>query len=186
MVSHRSLSDSKSPQVSRTLLSILADFNNTKIRIVFTCPLISKASSLFINPLGIIPNASTTISTTVAFMFHKSFSSLARFMYICFFSLSFIFLCGLPRRQSPLFGSSHTHTHTHSHTHTRNRLIGLVGRVFASSPGNPCSIPGRVISKTFKMVLDTFLLNTQQFKVRIKGKVEQSKERSSALPYTSV
>ena len=36
------------------------------------------------------------------------------------------------------------------------------------------------------MVLGTSLLNTQQYKVRIKGKVEQSRERSSALPYTSV
>ena len=36
------------------------------------------------------------------------------------------------------------------------------------------------------MVLDTSLLNTQQYKVRIKGKVEQSREKSSALPYTSV
>ena len=30
------------------------------------------------------------------------------------------------------------------------------------------------------------LLNTQQYKVRIKGKVEQSRERSSTLPYTLV
>ena len=37
-----------------------------------------------------------------------------------------------------------------------------------------------------KMVLDTSLLNTQQYKVRIKGKVEQSWEKSSALPYTSL
>ena len=36
------------------------------------------------------------------------------------------------------------------------------------------------------MVLDTSLLNTQQYKVRIEGKVEQSRERSSAHPYTSV
>ena len=36
------------------------------------------------------------------------------------------------------------------------------------------------------MVLDTSLLNTQQYKVPIKGKVEQSKERSSALSYTSL
>ena len=47
-------------------------------------------------------------------------------------------------------------------------------------------IPGQVIPKTLKMVLDTSLLNTQQYKVHIKGKVEQSWERSSALPYTSV
>ena len=34
------------------------------------------------------------------------------------------------------------------------------------------------------MVLDTSLLDTQHYKVRIKGKVEQSRERSSALPNT--
>ena len=44
------------------------------------------------------------------------------------------------------------------------------------------SIPGRVTPKTLKMVLDSSLLNTQQSKVRIQGKVEQSRERSSALP----
>ena len=53
-------------------------------------------------------------------------------------------------------------------------------------PGDLGSIPGRVIPKTLKMILDTSLLNTQQYKVRIKGKVEQSRERSSALSYTSV
>ena len=36
------------------------------------------------------------------------------------------------------------------------------------------------------LLIDTSLLNTQQYKVRIKGTVEQSRERSSALPYTSV
>ena len=58
---------------------------------------------------------------------------------------------------------------------------GLVGRVFANGSGDLGSIPGRVILKTLKMVLDTSLLNTQQYKVRIKGKVEQSRERNSAL-----
>ena len=65
-------------------------------------------------------------------------------------------------------------------------LVHLVGRVFANSLGDLGSIPGRVIQKTLKMVLDTSLLYTQQYKVRIKGKVEQSRERSSALPYTSL
>ena len=55
-------------------------------------------------------------------------------------------------------------------------------RVFDNGLGDLGSIPGRVIPKTLKMVLDTSLLNTQQYKVRIKGKVEQSSERSSALP----
>ena len=61
-------------------------------------------------------------------------------------------------------------------------LIGLVGRVFANDPGDLSLIPGRVIPKTLKMVLDTSFLNTRQYKVRIKGKVEQFWERSSALP----
>ena len=64
--------------------------------------------------------------------------------------------------------------------------IGLVSRVFTNGPGDLGSITCRVIPKTLKMVLDTSLLNTQQYKVRIKGKVEQSRERGSALPYTSV
>ena len=64
--------------------------------------------------------------------------------------------------------------------------LGLVGRVFANGLGDLGSIPGRVIPKTLKMVLDTSLLNTQQYKVYIKGKVEQSRERSSAFSYTSV
>ena len=55
-------------------------------------------------------------------------------------------------------------------------------RVFANGPGDLGSIPGRVIPKTQKLVLDASLLNTQHYKVRIKGKVEQSRERSSAPP----
>ena len=58
--------------------------------------------------------------------------------------------------------------------------------MFANGPGDLGSIPGWVIAKTLKMVLDTSLLNTQQYKVRIKGKVEQSRERSSTLSYTLV
>ena len=64
------------------------------------------------------------------------------------------------------------------------QLISLVVRVFTNGPGDLGSIPSRVIPKTLKMVLDTSLLNTQQYKVHIKDKVEQSRERNSALPYT--
>ena len=67
-----------------------------------------------------------------------------------------------------------------------NRLIGPVGRVFANGPGDQGLVPGRVILKTLKMLLDTSLLNSLHYKVRIKGKVEQSREWSSTLPYTSV
>ena len=43
------------------------------------------------------------------------------------------------------------------------------------------SIPSCVTPKTFKMVLDTPYLSSKQYEVRIKGKVEQSRERSNAL-----
>ena len=56
--------------------------------------------------------------------------------------------------------------------------FGPAVRVFANGPGDL----GRVIPKTLKMVLDTTLLNTQHYKVRFKGKVDQSWEWSSALP----
>ena len=38
----------------------------------------------------------------------------------------------------------------------------LMVRVFANDPGDLCSIPGRIIPKTQKMVLDASLLNTQR------------------------
>ena len=67
------------------------------------------------------------------------------------------------------------------------RVIGLMSGVFANGSGDRGLIPGRVIPKTQKMILDTSLLNIQQlYCVRMKGKVEQSRERSSALPFTLV
>ena len=65
-------------------------------------------------------------------------------------------------------------------------IYTLLGRAFTNGLEDQGSIPGRVIPKTLKMVLDTSLLNTQQYKVHIKVKVEQSRERSSALPYALV
>ena len=58
----------------------------------------------------------------------------------------------------------------------------IIVRVFANGPGDLSSIPGRVIPKTQKMVLDASLLNTQHYKVRIKGKVEQSREGVAPSP----
>ena len=54
---------------------------------------------------------------------------------------------------------------------------------FRQWPGRPGFNP---TSSHTKVVLDAFLLNTHHYKVRIKSKVEQSRERSSALPYTLV
>ena len=83
-------------------------------------------------------------------------------------------------------GANTSHILSSQRNYNANRAIGLTSRVFAKGPGDPGSIPGRIVPKTQKMVFDAALLNTQHYKVRIKGKVEQSREWSSALPYTSV
>ena len=61
-----------------------------------------------------------------------------------------------------------------------------MSRVFANGPGDQGSILGRVIPKTQKMVLDATLLNTQHYKVSIKGKVEQSREGVAPSPHFGV
>ena len=60
--------------------------------------------------------------------------------------------------------------------------IGLMSRVFANGLRDQGSIPSWVIPKTQKMVLDAALLNTQHCKIRIKGKVEQSKKGVAPSP----
>ena len=92
MVSHWSLSDSKSPQVSRTLLSILAVLNNAVVWMVSTRPPTSKSSSPFSNPLVTDPNALIKIGIIVTCKFHSFFNSLARSRYLSFFSHSFSFI----------------------------------------------------------------------------------------------
>ena len=87
-----SLSDYKSPQVSWTLLSILAVLNNAVIWMVSTRPPTSKSSSPFSNPLVTVPNAPITIGIIVTCMFHSLFNSLARPRYLSFFSHSFSFI----------------------------------------------------------------------------------------------
>ena len=92
MVFHWSLSESKSPQVSRTLLSILAVLNNAVVWMVSARPPTSKLSSPLSNPLVTVPNAPITIGIIVTCMFHSFFSSLARSRYLSFFSHSFSFI----------------------------------------------------------------------------------------------
>ena len=62
-----------------------------------------------------------------------------------------------------------------------NWLIHIVGRVFFNGPGERGSIPGGVLPKIPKMVLDACLLNSQQHKAWIKGNAVQSNERSSSF-----
>ena len=61
MVFHWSFSDSKSPQVSRTLLSIVAVLSNAVIWIVSTCPPTSMSFRPFNNPVVIVAKTQITI-----------------------------------------------------------------------------------------------------------------------------
>ena len=95
--------NSKSPKVSRTLLSFLVNFNNTIVWMISTCPLISKSCSPFTNPLRIVLSVHITIGITVTLMVYRFFfSSLAKSRYFALFTL-FPFFSGLPVWQSPLF-----------------------------------------------------------------------------------
>ena len=64
-------------------------------------------------------------------------------------------------------------------------IIGLMSWVFTTGPRNRGSIQGRVILKSQKWYLMPPCL-AQHYKVSSKGKVEQSRECSSTLSYTSV
>ena len=127
MVFHWSLSDSKPPQVSRTLLSILAVLNNVVVWMVSTRPPTSKFSSPFSNPLVTVPNAPITIGIIVTCMFHSFFSipKQGRCTYPSFHILSVLF-CGQPGQQSRQFCKFSSFCWL------------LLGLVFWPRLGNPC------------------------------------------------
>ena len=98
-----SVSDSKSLQVFRTLLTILAKFDNTAVWVISTRRLILKSSNHFINHMSIVASAPITTGNTDTFMFQSFFSSLARLRYLSLFSLSFNFtLWSLRRAKSTI------------------------------------------------------------------------------------
>ena len=92
MVFHWRLSDRKSPQVSRTLLSILAVFNNAIVWMVSTRLPTSKSFGPFKNPLLTVQKVPITVGIIVTFMSHNFFNSLARSRYLSFISYSFSFI----------------------------------------------------------------------------------------------
>ena len=97
------LSDSKSPQVSRALLCILAVLNNPVVWMISTCPPTSKSFSPFNNPLVTVPKAPITICIIVTFMLHSFSNPLqGRRTYHSFHFLSVLFT-GLLGQQSPQF-----------------------------------------------------------------------------------
>ena len=68
----------------------------------------------------------------------------------------------------------------------KSEILSQWVECIANGPEDQGSILGRVIPKTLKMVLDISMLNTQQYKVRIKGKVELSREKSSSLGVVAI
>ena len=97
MVFHWSLSDSKSPQVSRTLLRILAVLNIVVVWLVSPRPPTSKSYNPFNNPLVTVPKAPIMMGIIVTFLVHIFFDSLVRSRYLSF-SLSFSFILWSARR----------------------------------------------------------------------------------------
>ena len=73
-----------------------------------------------------------------------------------------------------------------THTHTREREIKYNELRVCQWSERLGFNPRSNHTKDSKMVFDATLLNTQHYKVRIKSKVEQSKERSRAPPYTTL
>ena len=107
MVFRRGLSVNKSSQVSRTLLSILADLCNALVWIVSPRPLISKSSSPFTNLLVTVPRAPITTGITVTFKF-QIFSLISQQRPSTYTSLRFLSIlhCGQPCQPSPQFSKS--------------------------------------------------------------------------------
>ena len=100
MVFQRSLSDSKSPQVSSNL-RILLDLDNAVVWMAPTRSLIFISSSPFTKLLMTISNAPITIDNTVAFMFYSFFSPLAMSRKLSPF-FPFFFLLSGKRPNPPL------------------------------------------------------------------------------------
>ena len=135
------------------------------------------SSSMCISALG--PSSSPSSSLVISFI-HSAFS-------LCFFGCHiFVQNCSV----SLASGCWYVFVSCPPH----NIAILLIGiyiqvtdsLVECSKMVRETGVQSQVESYDLKMVLDTSLLNTQHYKVRIKGKVEQSRERSCALPYTTV
>ena len=98
MIFHRSLTESKSLQVSRTFLSTLAYVNNMVIWMVSIFLLISNPPNPSSRPLGTVQSTPTTNGIT---MFYN-FSVLWQGPNICLsFSILLFLFCGPSEQQNP-------------------------------------------------------------------------------------
>ena len=69
------------PQISKTILCVLVDFNHALVWMISTLLLIFCSSSHFSRPSGTVPSAQAIIGITVTFMIHSFFNSLERSKY---------------------------------------------------------------------------------------------------------
>ena len=72
---------------------------------VYTCPLISKSTSPFINPLITVLSSSIKLGIMVPFMFHSFFSSQVRSRYLSFFSPLFQFYPVISQKGKVLYSA---------------------------------------------------------------------------------
>ena len=79
------------------------------------------------------------------------------YVYMCIYICIYVYMC--------VYIYVHIYVYIYAYICILNWLIGLVVRVFANGLEDLGSIPGCVIPNTLKMVLDTSLLNTQQYMV---------------------
>ena len=105
MVFDWSLSDSKFPQISRTLLSILAGLSNGVVWMVSSCPLIFECSSAFTNPLEIVASALITLGITVTFMSHVFFYFSGK-VWVLFSLFVFFYFYFVVRRNGKIHSSA--------------------------------------------------------------------------------
>ena len=97
-------------------------------------------------------------------------------LYWCIYIYIYIYIYCDSTKQYVCGWRTHTHTHTHIYIYIYILKIGMIFKEFANGPGDLGSIVGQVLPK-----IKNALLNSQHYKLRIKGKVEWSRERSSAL-----
>ena len=103
-------------------------------------------------------------------------------MYLTFFRQFIILILKEKEEECELFNFFYGHTPLLAHKITIPLAYWLE---FSPKAWETAFNPRSSNTKDSKMVLGASLLNTQYYKVRFKAKVEQSRERSSALPFTA-
>ena len=105
MVSHWGLTDSKSPKVSWTLLSILADLNKAVVWMVSIPPIISKISSPYTISLLTVSRVPITIGINITFMF-QSFFQFSSKVQVLIFHFAFFQFYSVVSRDSKVHNSA--------------------------------------------------------------------------------